>query len=151
MNRRFNETTRLLAVLVLTGMTGFVARANDPDESAESFEPCFLEKKRVITKTYSVSPKDRLYVSNQFGEVRIRLWDKPEVRADIVITAYGVTEEEAQDLLEKVEILDERQGDQHEEDRRAGLHGFGPGLTGKPEKPKRPLLRRLPHPPSNAA
>jgi hypothetical protein len=112
MNRRFNETSRLLAVLFLTGMTGFVARANDPDEPAEAYEPCFLEKKRVITKTYSVTQKERLYVSNQFGEVRVRLWDRPEVRADIVITAYGADDEEVQDLLEKVEIEDERQGDQ---------------------------------------
>lgn len=147
MNRRFDETSRLLAVLFLTGLTGFVARANDPAAPAhrapsgglggmgggpsggwdgshfpgqttlattpgEVLEPCLLEKKRVITKTYSVTQRERLYVSNQFGEVRVRLWDKPEVRADIVITATAATDEEAQDLLETVEIDDERQGDQ---------------------------------------
>ncbi len=104
MNRPFNGTFRLLAVLFL--VSARLVRA------AEPFHPAFLEKKRVITKTFSVSPKDRLFVSNQFGEVRVSLWDKAEVRADILITAYGATDDEAQALLETVEIDDERQGDQ---------------------------------------
>lgn len=131
MNRRFNETSRLLAVLFLTGLTGFVARANDPDGPGGILEPCLLEKKRVITKTYSVTQRERLYVSNQFGEVRVRLWDRPEVRADIVITATAATDEEAQDLLETVDIEDERQGDQIrlttkcEAKTNVGLNGYG--------------------------
>jgi hypothetical protein len=104
MNRRFNGTTRLLAALFFVSAHAVWA--------GEPLEPTFLEKKRVITKTFSVGPKDRLFVSNQFGEVRVSLWDRPEVRADILITATAATDEEAQELLEKVEINDERQGDQ---------------------------------------
>jgi hypothetical protein len=67
----------------------------------------FAEKRRVITKTFRVSTRDRVAISNQFGEVRITLWERPEVRAEINIIGYGSTEREAQELLDAVDIRDE--------------------------------------------
>ncbi|MCY7350680.1 MAG: hypothetical protein LH606_08425 [Cytophagaceae bacterium] len=87
--------------------------ADDPRPGACSGpnEPSFLEKKRVITKVFSVSHRDRLFVSNQFGDVRINLWDKPEIRSEITILGLGVTEEEADRFSEAVSIEERREGE----------------------------------------
>jgi hypothetical protein len=89
----------LLAVVLTTP-----ARAGEDCEA-------LAEKRRVVTKTYSVSPKDRLFISNQHGEVRVELWSRNDVRAEITIAGFGSTDEEAQSLLDAVEIEEEREGD----------------------------------------
>ena len=70
-----------------------------------------FEKKKTITKTFSVDSKDRLNISNQHGDVKIELWDKNEIKVDITIIGYGTTEAKAQQFIDNVEITDKREGD----------------------------------------
>jgi hypothetical protein len=70
-----------------------------------------IEKKKTITKTFNVDSKDRLNISNQHGDVKIELWDKNEIKVDIIIIGYGATESKAQQLIDNVEITDKREGD----------------------------------------
>ena len=99
--------------------------AEMPGPSFGLDEPSFLEKKRVITKVFSVSPKERLYVSNQFGDVRINLWDRPEIRSEITIVGMGVTEDEAERFSQAVTIEERREDDQI----RLETHYSGQGNT----------------------
>ncbi len=71
-----------------------------------------IEKKRTIIKMYDVDGSDKLLLDNQFGQVKVDLWDKSEIRVQIVVTATSNTEDRAQDYLNSVEIVDKRDGDQ---------------------------------------
>ena len=68
-----------------------------------------IEKKRTISKTFSVDSKDRLTISNQHGDVKVELWDKNEIKVDITITGYGTSESKAQEFIDNVEITDKRE------------------------------------------
>ncbi len=70
------------------------------------------ERKRSIVKSFSVSQRDRLFISNQHGETKVNVWDKNEVRAEIVIMGYGKDEEEAQRFIEAIGIDEARAGNQ---------------------------------------
>lgn len=69
-----------------------------------------IEKKKIITKTFSVDSKDRLNINNQHGDVKIELWEKNEIKVDITIIGYGSSESKAQELIDNVEITDKREG-----------------------------------------
>jgi hypothetical protein len=70
-----------------------------------------IEKKKTITKSFTVDAKDKLAINNQHGEVKVELWNKNEIKVDITITGYGNSEKKAQELLDNVEIIDKREGE----------------------------------------
>lgn len=71
-----------------------------------------IEKKKSVIKIYDVSGKDNLLIDNQFGQVKINLWEKSEIRIDVKITANANDDNRAQQYLNGVEIEDKREGDQ---------------------------------------
>ncbi len=81
--------------------------AGTPEE-----DPNNVEKKKTILKVYDVDNTDNLLIDNQFGQVSIALWDKPEIRVQIVVTASSSSDERAQRALDAVEIEDKRTGNQ---------------------------------------
>ncbi|HYK75890.1 MAG TPA: hypothetical protein VEV16_02865 [Daejeonella sp.] len=66
-------------------------------------------KSQTINKTYSVSDKDKLAIDNQYGNVKINVWAKKEIKVDVEIKAFEATDSKAQDLLESVSIAESRQ------------------------------------------
>ncbi|MFT5617228.1 MAG: hypothetical protein ACI85I_000444 [Arenicella sp.] len=67
----------------------------------------FAQKARLektISEKYTVSKSDKLLIDNRFGEVVIRTWDKKEITVDITIEGYGKNENQAKEMLNKVEI-----------------------------------------------
>jgi hypothetical protein len=80
-------------------------------DRSEKSEDNPVEKKKTITKTFTVASKDRLNINNQHGDVKIELWDKNEIKVDITIIGYGSSEAKAQELIDNVEITDKREGD----------------------------------------
>jgi hypothetical protein len=70
-----------------------------------------IEKKKTITKSFTVDAKDKLAINNQHGDVKVELWNKNEIKVDIMITGYGNSEKKAQELLDNVEIIDKREGE----------------------------------------
>ena len=84
------------------------SRNNNQDEKPED-NP--IEKKKTITKSFTVDAKDKLAINNQHGEVKVELWSKNEIKVDITITGYGNSDKKAQELLDNVEIIDKREGD----------------------------------------
>ncbi len=77
----------------------------------ENTEDNPIEKKKTITKSFTVDAKDKLAINNQHGEVKVELWNKNEIKVDITITGYGNSEKKAQELLDNVEIIDKREGE----------------------------------------
>ncbi|MCY7358671.1 MAG: hypothetical protein LH609_14680, partial [Rudanella sp.] len=101
MNTLFKATFLLLMPLSL-------AAANGPGDDGLGA----IEKKRTIIKMYDVDQKDKLQIDNQFGQVNVVLWDKSEIRVQIIVTANASTDDRAQEYLNSVEITDKREGDQ---------------------------------------
>ena len=71
-----------------------------------------IEKKKSVIKIYDVTAKDNLMLDNQFGQVKINLWDKNEIRVDISITANANSDDRAKEYLDGVVIEDKKDGNQ---------------------------------------
>jgi len=68
------------------------------------------EKKKTISKSYTVTASDKLKIENSFGEVVINTWDKNEFKIDIEMYAKAETDESAQYMLDHIKI-EESQSD----------------------------------------
>ena len=74
------------------------------DDTQENTQDNPIEKKKVISKSFTVDAKDRLTINNQHGDVKVELWNKNEIKVDITIIGYGTSEEKAQALIDNVSI-----------------------------------------------
>ena len=74
------------------------------DETQENAQDNPIEKKKVISKSFTVDAKDRLTINNQHGDVKVELWNKNEIKVDVTIIGYGTSEEKAQALIDNVSI-----------------------------------------------
>jgi hypothetical protein len=90
-------------LIVISCFFAFVARAGEYGN---------IEKKKSVIKIYDASSKDNLLIDNQFGQVKINLWDKNEIRVDISITSNANSDDRAKQYLDGVEIEDKREGNQ---------------------------------------
>eukprot|EP01133_Synstelium_polycarpum_P011337 gene11337-13219_t len=75
---------------------------NDADDAVRS---------KSFSKSFPLSASDRVSLSNQYGTILIKNWDKREVKVDVDIKAYSDSESEVQKLLEAVSIEADKQGD----------------------------------------
>ena len=84
--------------------------APDVDESIVSQSDCALtEKSKVIRKSYTVDKNDKLSINNQYGNVNVVTWAKNEIRVQVEVKAFEFTEARAQDLLDNVNIDEDRE------------------------------------------
>lgn len=84
---------------------------NQPDYGINKNVPATLiEKNKEITKTYKVNSKDKLSIQNQFGRITVNTWTKNEIKVNIVIKAYDVSDSKAQELLDGVSIVENNKG-----------------------------------------
>ena len=68
------------------------------------------KRQRLINKSYDVSAEDKLTIDNQFGNVVVSTWDKPQITVDIEISARASSESKAQDIMDKIDVKDSRDG-----------------------------------------
>lgn len=68
-------------------------------------------KGKSFTKSFSLDKNDKINLSNQYGSITIKTWDKNEIRVDVDLKAYAKTESEAQKLLDNVSINATKAGD----------------------------------------
>ncbi len=72
--------------------------------------PAYLiEKRRNIVKIFDVKNQDVLLVDNQFGQVKINLWAKNEIKVEIVVTANAPSDSRAVQYLDAVDIEEKRE------------------------------------------
>jgi hypothetical protein len=67
-----------------------------------------IEKRRNIVKVFDVKDPDLLTVDNQFGQVKVNLWSKKEIKVEIIITSNAPDDERAAQYLNSVEIDEKR-------------------------------------------
>jgi hypothetical protein len=76
----------------------------DPDDDAVRI--------RNLSKTFSAERTDKINLSNQFGSMVIKVWDRKEVKIDISIKVNSSNEQRAQEFLDQVNIEAEKNGGQ---------------------------------------
>lgn len=69
-------------------------------------------RSKTFSKSFSLSGGDKVSLSNRYGPVVIKTWDKKEIKVDVDIKAYSNKEDEAQTLLNEAEIEASKVGDQ---------------------------------------
>lgn len=77
---------------------------------AHAEQTTLAEKRKTLVKVYTVDARDQLSVDNQYGQVKINLWDRKEIRVDIAITANAPSDQRATDYLNAVTISEKREG-----------------------------------------
>jgi citrate lyase gamma subunit len=88
-------------VLLAFAVTPLLSSASDGDN---------IEKKRSISKTYTVTADDRLSIENSFGNITVTTWDKNEIQVDIEIGVRASTEEKAQRMMDQINVSDNQGG-----------------------------------------
>ena len=69
-----------------------------------------IEKEKIVNHQYDLSVGDEVYLSNQFGNIDISLWNENKIQIDIEIRASAKTDEGAQKLLDMISIESEKKG-----------------------------------------
>ncbi len=69
------------------------------------------EKSKTFSKSFSVDRNDKINLSNQFGTLTIKTWDKNEIKVDADIKAYATSDSEAQKMLDQTNITASKEGD----------------------------------------
>ena len=71
-----------------------------------------IAKYKNYSKSYSLDANDRIKLSNQYGRIMVNTWDRHEVKVDVQIKAEADDDGNAQKLLDGVQIIDSKSGDQ---------------------------------------
>ena len=78
------------------------------DVTVQDSEPL---KVKTFSKSFSLDKNDKVNLSNQYGSITIKTWDKNEIKVDADIKAYANNDEEAQKLLDDASINATKNGD----------------------------------------
>ncbi|MCE7067626.1 hypothetical protein [Dyadobacter sp. CY326] len=101
------ETIKKLIIHLLFSIIAVlpqVAMAAGPDPEQNGL----IEKRRNIVKVFNVANDDQLVVDNQFGQVKINLWNRDEIKVEIIVTANAPTDGRASEYLGAVKIDEKR-------------------------------------------
>src|SRR6185437_9066088 len=52
-----------------------------------------VSRQKLINKSYDVTGDDKLSIDNQFGNVVVSTWDKPQITVDIEVSARAASDE----------------------------------------------------------
>jgi hypothetical protein len=69
-------------------------------------------RSKTFSKGFAVDQSDKIVLSNLYGSIQIKVWDRKEIQVDVDIKAYGNTDQDAQKLLDEVSIETSKSGDQ---------------------------------------
>lgn len=71
----------------------------------------YNEKYKNYSKSYPLDANDKIRLINQFGRISVTTWDKPMVKVDVAVKVQAENDNEAQKLLDGVQINDSKNGD----------------------------------------
>src|SRR6202000_1648139 len=99
MKKHIRLLSSIAAVLVLSApVTAFAHSEQD------------VRRQKLINKSYDVTADDKLSIDNQFGNVVVSTWDKPQITVDIEVSARASSDERAQEMMNKIDVKDSREG-----------------------------------------
>lgn len=81
----------------------FLSIASDGDNA---------QKRKNISKSYTVSGDEKLSIENSFGDVAISTWDKNEIQVNIEIVVNASTDEKATKMMNEINVSDKRGGNE---------------------------------------
>ena len=64
----------------------------------------WIEKKKNVSLSYTVSSSDKVFLHNQFGDIKVNFWDKKEVKVDVLIVANASSDDRAADFINSVDV-----------------------------------------------
>jgi len=70
------------------------------------------QKFKSYSKSYPIDGNDKIKLSNQYGRITVNTWEKNEVKVDVTVKAEADNDDDAQKLLDGVQIRDSKDGDQ---------------------------------------
>jgi len=91
--------------LILWGVPGFAL-------SGEIEDVVWIEKQKTVLKTVKLDQRTEVLIDNQYGDVNISLWDKQEIRVEVVIKADGPSDSKAQEYIDQVSVIEQRKDNQ---------------------------------------
>ncbi|HEY1055500.1 MAG TPA: DUF4097 family beta strand repeat-containing protein [Emticicia sp.] len=65
----------------------------------------WIEKKKNVNLSYPVSSSDKVYLHNQFGDIKVNFWDKKEVKVEVLIVANASSDDRASDFINSVDVI----------------------------------------------
>src|ERR1700761_340767 len=99
MKKHIRLLSSIATLLVLSApMTAFAHSEQD------------VRRQKLINKSYDVTADDKLSIDNQFGNVVVSTWDKEQITVDIEVSARAASDERAQDIMNKIDVHDSRDG-----------------------------------------
>lgn len=90
----------------------YAVNANTEVTFTQSQEDDQTGRSKTFSKTFTADQSDKINLSNQYGSILIKTWDRKEVKADVQIAAYSNNDSDAQKLLDEVNIEATKSGDQ---------------------------------------
>ncbi|MGZ3872310.1 MAG: hypothetical protein ACXVJD_05310 [Mucilaginibacter sp.] len=88
------------------------ADINLSDGSDYDENPNSSLKVKSYSKSYPLDANDRIKLSNQFGKITVNTWNRREIKVDVQIKAEAMNDDDAQKLIDGVQINDSKNGDQ---------------------------------------
>jgi hypothetical protein len=67
-----------------------------------------VRKTKLINRSYTVTADDKLQIENQFGDVTVTTWDQSRITVDIEIGARAGSDEKAQNILDQIDIREDK-------------------------------------------
>ena len=90
----------LIALLLLLAVPMFSSASGDPA----------TEKKRSISKSYTVGTDDKLSIENSFGDVTVSTWDQNQIQVNVEVVVVAASEEKAQGMMDEIKVSDHQAG-----------------------------------------
>jgi len=95
----------------INGSDVYAANKTADDSHMEVSQDGDEARTKTFSRTFAADRTDKINLSNQFGFMTIKIWDRKEVKIDISISAYSDNDKEAQKLIDQVEIEAGKTGD----------------------------------------
>ncbi|WP_199117304.1 hypothetical protein [Pedobacter sp. ASV28] len=70
------------------------------------------QRSKTFSRSFNIGRDDKINISNIYGSIIFKTWDKNEVKVDADIKAYASTDEEAQKLIDNVSISSSKNADE---------------------------------------
>jgi hypothetical protein len=104
MKKQRNWSNELLFGTLLVFSVAITAFAT-PHETDRSR---WVDVKKRLSYSYILNPKDKISINNQFGDVKMKIWDQNAIKVDILITGSAPTEGKAREFVRMVDIINQR-------------------------------------------
>ncbi|WP_210466518.1 hypothetical protein [Rufibacter roseolus] len=76
-----------------------------PEQPTPDLQGAYAHTKiKKVERSFKVDRSDKLNIENQFGRVDVQTWNRNEIAVEVTVVARAMTEEKAQEILNKINI-----------------------------------------------